>query len=112
MHLENASLCQRFQLRSIAVHEGEFFGVGPAFDLVFAGDGVRFSGMLFLINQTDRATALGPERAAAFIMDFDSVWDVGGVAHVEGVVGAAEDVDEELAHQISLTAGRRKARKI
>lgn len=79
----------------ITGNQGEFFGGGPAFDLQFAADCGGFIGGGFAVKQCYGAAFGGPGCAFAGVVEFDSLFKILSVANVEGVVGAAEDLDEE-----------------
>lgn len=95
-----STLCQGFQLCSIAANERQFLGVCPSLDLMFAGNRGDFCGVRFFVDQDDREKTGGPECSFSFVVDVEAFLEIGGVADVEAVVGAAEDVDPESVFRI------------
>ena len=65
----------------------------PAIELAFALYGCFQRGVLFLIDQLDREVCGHEGGAVAGLVGLQPLVDVLRLADVEGVVGAAEDVD-------------------
>ena len=77
------------------LNQREFLCAGPGFDFVFAAEGVTARALAFGVDEDDRAAGFGVAGALfGVVMLMEALLEVVGDADVEGVVGAAEEVDE------------------
>ena len=85
---------QPFQFGDVAANESFLFRAGPSFELEFASCRGKPGGVAFSEDEGDGQAGAGELAASAFGVAGKAGGKVRGAADVEGVVGAAEDVDE------------------
>jgi hypothetical protein len=88
-------LCKLFEFGAVAVDERIFLRMGPTLQLRFSADGFFFGGKKFLVDECDGTAGSGARCGCSFVVAIYSLFEVGRVADVERIVGAAEDVYEK-----------------
>ena len=88
-------LCELFEFGAVATDKCKVLRVGPTLQLQFSADGFFFGRKRLLIDELDGTAGSGPCCGCSFVVATYSLFEVGSVADVERIIGAAEDVYEK-----------------